>query len=208
MSALLPLLVGIPTVTGVAGYLARGMRAPAVAHLPQAAPPGPAPAARRPSVEYFDLADLTTVDPRGFVRQVETFRAESWGLYMARVVAGTQFLQSWLLPELAVRVDLIHPRLGHHRSLDYHLDIGEYGPTGPRRWRAANHYLDIVVRHGRSAELRGIGNLLAAHAAGVISTEQAHRALDRAAAALDGLAACDHEVERWLAAHGVTLTWL
>ncbi|MEV0252413.1 hypothetical protein AB0H76_37905 [Nocardia sp. NPDC050712] len=208
MSALLPLLVAMPTVTGVAGYVARGMRVPAIAGIPHTAPPGTLPA-RRPGVEYFDLSELITIDTRGFARQVENFRIESWGLYMGRVVAGKDFLQSWLLPELSVRVNLIHPaHLGHHHSLDYHLDIGEYGPTGPRRWKAVDHYLDIVVRHGHSSELRGIGNLLAAHAAGAVTTEQAHHALDRAAAALDGLAAYDHKVDRWLAAHGVTLTWL
>ncbi|MFC9896018.1 hypothetical protein ACFVMC_20205 [Nocardia sp. NPDC127579] len=205
MSALLPLLVAVPTVTGVAGYMARGLRVPTLAEL--AAPRAPV-AARRPGVEYFDPSELTTVDRRGFVRQVETFRVEPWGLYMARSVAEHRFLQSWLLPELAVRVDLIQPRLGDHRGQNYRLGIGEYGPAGPRRWKAVDHYLEIVVRHGRSAELRGIGNLLAAHSAGLIDTEPAHRALDRATAAVDGLAACDHDVERWLAVHGVTLTWL
>ena len=32
----------------------------------------------------FDIADLTNTDPKGFIRAVERYHLEPWGLYMAR----------------------------------------------------------------------------------------------------------------------------
>ncbi|MGV9821387.1 DUF402 domain-containing protein [Nocardia xishanensis] len=212
MSTLLPLFVAAPAVTGIAGYLARDLRAAAPAAAPAtsagtAAPP-PATPPHRPLVEYFNLAELTVTDAKGFVRQVERFQVEPWGLYMARMVDGSRYLQSWLLPDLSVRATVVHTRAGQHRSRDYVLDVGEFGKIAPRRWKAVDQYLDVVVRHGRSTHLHGVGDLLAAHAAGLVDTAQAHRAVERATAALDGLAAHDHDVERWLTAHDITLTWM
>ncbi|MFI9511009.1 DUF402 domain-containing protein [Nocardia sp. NPDC052566] len=209
MSALVPLLVAAPAVTGIAGYVARDLRAVWPVHGTNGtaiAPPGPA----RPKVEYFNLAELTNTDAKGFVRQVERFHVEPWGLYMARTVDGPQFhyLESWLLPELSLRATIAHRHAGDHRDKDYCLDVGEFAKIGPKRWKAVDHYLDVVVPRGRHAELRGVGDLLAAHAAGLIDTAQAHRALDRATAALDGLAAHEHSVDRWLAAQDIHLTWM
>ncbi|WP_084511054.1 DUF402 domain-containing protein [Nocardia lijiangensis] len=209
MSTLLPLFVAAPAVTGIAGYLARDLRAAVPSATPAATaapPPGTPP--HRPRVEYFNIAELTVTDAKGFVRPVERFQVEPWGLYMARMVDGSRYLQSWLLPDLSVRATVIHTRAGQHRSRDYVLDIGEYTKIAPRRWKAVDQYLDVVVRHRRSTQLRGVGELLAAHAAGLVDTAQAHRAVERATAALDGLAAHDHDVELWLAARDITLTWM
>ncbi|WP_280310621.1 hypothetical protein [Nocardia abscessus] len=63
-------------------------------------------------------------------------------------------------------------------------------------------------RPGRSAELLGVDELLAAHAAGLVDTAQARRAFEQATAVLDGLAGHDHCVEDWLATHGSALTWM
>ncbi|MEU8900023.1 hypothetical protein [Nocardia sp. NPDC048505] len=211
MSALLPLLVAAPTVTGVAGYMARGMRRPipATAGGRLDSLPGPAPVpVHRPYVEYFDLAELSNTDARGFVRPVECFHVEPWGLYLARIIDRTHFLQSWLLPELSLRATLVHARPGCHASRDYRLEIGEYSRIAPRRWKAVDHYLAVVVRGDQSAELRGVDELLAAHSAGLVSAEQCRKALADANAALHGLAAHDYDVRRWLAAHGVALTWM
>ncbi|QIS11116.1 DUF402 domain-containing protein [Nocardia arthritidis] len=216
MSALLPLLVAAPAVTGIAGFVARDIRGIAFAHGTiatngsngAAAPPGRTPT--RPRVEYFNVAEFTNTDAKGFVRPVERFHVEPWGLYMARCVDGPQFhyLESWLLPDLSIRATIAHRHAGDHHGRDYCLDIGEYTRIEPKRWKAVDHYLDIEVQGGRRADLRGVDELLAAHAAGVVDTAQAHRAFERATAAMDGLAAHDHDVERWLAAQGIGLTWM
>ncbi|MEU2033903.1 DUF402 domain-containing protein [Nocardia amamiensis] len=216
MSGLIPLLVAAPAVTGLAGYVARDLRTmvPAISGAATTAPPGPAvpatPAPHRPRVEYFNLAELTNTDAKGFVRPVERFRVEPWGLYMGRTVGGpdSHYLESWLLPELSLRVTVARPNPAHHRDPGYRLDIGEFGRIGPKRWKSVDHYLDIVVRRGRPAELLGVDELLAAHAAGLVDTAQAHSAFDRATAVLDALAAHDHSVEDWLATRGITLSWM
>ncbi|RJO69251.1 DUF402 domain-containing protein [Nocardia panacis] len=214
MSALLPLLVAAPAVTGIAGYVARDFRALAWAHGANGAkesataPPGPRTPAR-PKIEYFNVAELTNTDAKGFVRQVERFHVEPWGLYMART-AGPEFhyVESWLLPDLSIRATIAHRHAGDHHGRDYSLDIGEYSRIEPKRWRAVHHYLDIKVSGGHRAELRGVEDLLAAHAAGLVPTDQAHRALERATAAMDGLACHDHDMDSWLSARGIGLTWM
>ncbi|MEU7633346.1 DUF402 domain-containing protein [Nocardia sp. NPDC049220] len=211
--SLIPLLVAMPAVTGLAGYVARDLRATvsSAANTTTAAPPDHATRPpHRPKVEFFNLAELTNTDAKGFVRQVERFHVEPWGLYMARAVDGPNayHLESWLLPELSLRATVARRNPAHHRNRDYRLDIGEFTQVGPKRWKAVDHYLDIVVRRGRSAELLGVDDLLAAHAAGLIDTALAHRAVEHATAVLDGLAAHDHCVEDWLLSRGITLTWL
>ncbi|MBF6467634.1 hypothetical protein IU427_20940 [Nocardia beijingensis] len=216
MSGLIPLLVAVPAVTGLAGYVARDIRAavPSVTGAATAAPPGPIPAAapapHRPRVEFFNLAELTNTDAKGFVRPVDRFHAEPWGLYMARRVGGpdSHYLESWLLPHLSLRATLARTNPAHHREPVYRLDVGEFTRVGQKRWKAVDGYLSIAVRRGRTAELLGVDELLAAHAAGLVDTAQAHRAFERATAVLDGLAAHEHRVESWLATHGIVLTWM
>jgi predicted RNA-binding protein associated with RNAse of E/G family len=203
-------------MTGIAGYVARDMRGATPGQLATklaTTSPGPLPAVitpTRPKVEYFNLAELTNTDARGFVRSVERFHVEPWGLYMARTVGGPQFhyVESWLIPELSIRATITHRNASHHREQDFCLDIGEFAKVEPKRWKAIDHYLDIMVQGGRKSELRGVEDLLAAHAAGLVDTAQAHRAFDRAAAAMDGLAVHDHDVARWLGSHGIILSWM
>ncbi|MFD4431762.1 DUF402 domain-containing protein [Nocardia sp. NPDC058497] len=206
MSALLPLLVAAPAVTGFAGYFAREIRGP----QPPPAVPATAPPSSRPRVEFFDVAELTTTDARGYIRPVDRYEVQPWGVYLARILDRPhgRYEESWLLPGPAVRATIEHDRPGHHRSHDYVLDIIEFVQVGPKRWKATDYFLDIAVRRGRSATLRGAGELLAAHAAGHVDTAQADRAFARAAAVLDGLAAHNHDVERWLRSREITLTWM
>ncbi|MFQ6328483.1 DUF402 domain-containing protein [Nocardia sp. CWNU-33] len=163
----------------------------------------------RPKVEYFDLAAQTNTDPKGFVRPVEQFRAEPWGLYMARVSDHPQFhyIESWLLPELSIRVTVFHYHPEHKRDQDYYVDLGEFTQVGPNTWKSVDHYLDIVVRTGRDTELLDVDELLAAHAAGLIGFGETQAAIEYAAATIEGIAANGHSLEGWLATLGITLTW-
>ncbi|MEU0506393.1 hypothetical protein [Nocardia sp. NPDC005998] len=212
MSALIPLLAAAPAVTGIAGYIARDFRglAPANPTTSTAAPGSPMTTQLRPQIEHFNIAELTMTDPKGYVRPIDRVHIEPWGLYVARTVNGPQiqYLETWLLPELWLRVTIAHYQPGHHRDLDYCLHIGEYTRIEPKRWKSMDQYLEIAVRHGRAAQLRGVDELLTAHAAGLIDTTHAHYALDRAAKTMAGVAAHDHKVEPWLATQAITLTWM
>ncbi|WP_433561823.1 DUF402 domain-containing protein [Nocardia sp. CA-151230] len=164
----------------------------------------------RPRLEYFNIADLSWTDYRGFLHPVERLHAEPFGLYVERTVDNPRFhyIESWLLPELTLRATVYHLRPGHDRSQTYYLDIGEYGPCEAKKWRAESHYLQVVARRGQAPELVGIDQLLSAHAAGHFDTARTHLAIERAAAVVDGIAGCGHDVDRWLAGQGVTLSWL
>ncbi|WP_406273596.1 DUF402 domain-containing protein [Nocardia sp. NBC_00881] len=164
----------------------------------------------RPKVEYFNLADLTNTDPKGFVRPVERYHVEPWGLYMARTSDHPQFhyLESWLLPELSIRATVFHYHPAHQRDQDYYLDLGEFSVVGPKKWKSVDHYLDIVVRSTRETQLLDVDELLAAHAAGLISLAEAEAAMQHAAAAIDGIAGNGHTFEGWMNSLGITLTWM
>ncbi|RDI49682.1 hypothetical protein [Nocardia mexicana] len=166
--------------------------------------------AHRPHVEYFDLADLTLTDPRGFVHPVERYHAEPWGLYLMRAADAppNRYTETWLLPKLAIRVGMQHVNAAHDRDPHYHIRLGEYARIEPKRWAAYDHYIDLVARNGRPTEMHGIAELLAAHAADCIDAAQAQHIIEHANAVADGIAAHGRNVERWLRSHGITLTWL
>jgi predicted RNA-binding protein associated with RNAse of E/G family len=163
-----------------------------------------------PKVEYFNITDLTNTDPKGFVRPVERYRAEPWGLYMARTSDHPQFhyIESWLLPELFIRATVFHYLPAHRRDQDYYLDVGEYSVVGPKKWKSVDHYLDIVVRSSRETELLDVDELLAAYTAGMITLTEAEAAVQHATAAIDGIAANGHTFEGWIESLGITLTWM
>ncbi|MET8653396.1 DUF402 domain-containing protein [Nocardia aurea] len=163
----------------------------------------------RPKVEYFDLESLTNTDPKGFVRAVERYHVQPWGLYMARTSDHPQFhyIESWLLPDLGLRASIFHYHPEHRRDQDYYLDIGEFTRVTDERWTSVDHYLDIVVRTGRDTELLDVDELLAAHTAGLLGAAESQAAIERAATAIDGIAANGYSLERWTESLGITLTW-
>lgn len=170
----------------------------------------PAVDLHRPKVEYFNVDELTNIDPKGFVRAVERYHAEPWGLYMARSSDHPEFhyIESWLLPALSIRATVFHFTPDHVRDQDYYVDIGEYAQLAPTKWRSVDHYLDLVVRSAREVELLDVDELLAAHAAGYLELPQAQQAIETATATIDGIAAHGHSFEGWLESKGITLTWM
>jgi hypothetical protein len=111
-----------------------------------------------------------------------------------------------LLPSIGLRATIFHFNPGHERDQDYYLDVGEYTP-GPDVWRSEDHYLDIVVRTGTGAELADVDELLDAARLGLVTPEVAEQAVRRAVDTIDGLARNDYDLARWLAGHGMKLTW-
>lgn len=162
-----------------------------------------------PKRETFDLTAGTNTDPKGIVRAVDVYAVEPWGLYMARSAPGRaqfHYLESWLLPALGLRATVFHFNPGYERDQDFYLDVGEYTP-GLTVWRCEDHYLDLVVRTGRDVRLTDADELLAAVASGLLSAEAAERAIHIAIATVDALARHDYDLHRWLAGHGMALTW-
>jgi len=167
------------------------------------------PPIHRPKRETFDLVARTNTDPKGIVRDVDEYRLASWGLYMARPTPGRAqfgYLESWLLPELGLRVSVFHFNPGHERDQDFYLDVARI-TVGTDRWESEDHYLDIVVRTGHGADLVDVEELLEAHRDGLLTTETARVSLQGAVSAMEGLAAHSYDLNAWLSAIGVQLSW-
>lgn len=143
------------------------------------------------------------------MRAVDVYTVEPWGLYMARPTPGRaqfHYLQSWLLPSLGLRATIFHFNPGHERDQDFYLDVGHYTP-GETRWHSEDYYLDLVVRTGRGVELCDVDELLTAVRAGLLPQEAGEQAMQTAAAAIDGLARHDYDLDRWLTTKGMALSW-
>ena len=172
-------------------------------------PPMHRPPIHRPKRETFDLVARTNTDPKGIVRDVDEYRLAPWGLYMARPTPGRAqfgYLESWLLPELGLRVSVFHFNPGHERDQDFYLDVARI-TVGTDRWESEDHYLDIVVRTGHGADLVDVDELLEAHREGLLTTETARVALQGAVSAMEGLASHSYDLNAWLSAIGVQLSW-
>ncbi|MFC4123401.1 DUF402 domain-containing protein [Nocardia rhizosphaerae] len=162
-----------------------------------------------PKIELFDIAARTNTDPKGFVRPVEIYREEPWGLYMGRHSDHPNFhyLESWVLPELGLRASKLYFNPGVTRNQDVYVDVGVFTRESATLWKSVDHYLDLLVRTGREVELVDVDELLAAHTTGLLDTAECQAAIANATAAIDGMAAHGHCMEAWLASRGMILTW-
>lgn len=159
--------------------------------------------------ETFDLTARTNTDPKGIVRAVDVYRVEPWGLYMARPTPGRaqfHYLESWLLPALGLRASIFHFNRGHERDQDHYLDVGRFTP-GDTVWTSEDHYLDLVVHTGAGVDLEDVDELLDAARHGLLSADDAERAIRVAAVAIDGLARHGHSLSDWTASLDISLTW-
>ncbi|WP_277068962.1 DUF402 domain-containing protein [Saccharomonospora viridis] len=162
-----------------------------------------------PKRERFDVSAGVNVDPKGIARSVEEYRVEPFGLYMARPAPGRvqfHYLESWLLPELGLRVTDFWFTPGHEFDQDFYVDIVAIDVRDDV-WVATDLYLDLAVRTGRSVTVLDTDELLEAATAGLITLEQARTALERAYRVVEALAAHDYDLPRWLAGLGMTTTW-
>jgi uncharacterized protein len=143
------------------------------------------------------------------VRAVDDYIVRPWGLYLARPTPGRaqfHYLESWLLPSLGLRATVFHFSPGHERDHDFYLDVGEYTP-GPAVWRSEDHYLDLEVRTNAGVDLADVDELLQAVRYGLLTPEVGEQAMRRAVAAVDGLSRHGYDLQRWLAAEGMELSW-
>lgn len=159
-------------------------------------------------IETFDVAAMTNVDPKGFVRAVDEYRVEEWGLYMARPSDHPRFhyLESWLLPAVGLRASIFHFTPGNERDQDRYVDIGDFRQAG-EVWHSRDHYLDLVVRTGRDTAVEDVDELFEAVGGGLLDTATAENAVRTALRAVDGIASHGHDLDAWLASSGILLDW-
>lgn len=159
-------------------------------------------------IETFDVAAETNTDPKGFVRPVEEYRVETWGLYMARHADHPSFhyLESWVLPTLGLRASIFHFTAGNERDQDRYVDVGRFWRDGDL-WHSRDHYLDLVVRTGRDTLVEDVDELIAAHGSGIVDSQTAETAFRTAFGAVDGIAAHGHDLDAWLAEVGAPVQW-
>lgn len=137
------------------------------------------------------------------------YAVHPWGLYMARPTPGRaqfHYIESWLLPSLCLRATVFHFNPGHERDQDYYLDVGDYTRDGDL-WHGIDHYVDLVVRTGSDVQITDVDELLAAVASGALAPAAGERAIRTAVRTVDALARHDYDLNRWLAANGMILTW-
>lgn len=162
-----------------------------------------------PKTEIFDVPAMTNTDPKGIVREVQTFRIEPFGLYMARPAPGRRqfhYLESWLLPELGLRVTDFWFNRGHERDQDFYLDVVQ-AERRDGRWHCTDLYLDIVLRDTRGLEVLDSDELIAAAGAGLLPADIAQQALDTAFTTVNGLASHGYQLQTWLQTTNINLTW-
>lgn len=162
-----------------------------------------------PKIERFDLTASTNTDPKGFVRAVQEYRVEPFGLYMAREVVDhprLAYLESWLLPGLGIRANDFWHHPGDQREWDTYIDIVDITVAGAV-WTTVDHYLDIGLRTGRGLDVLDVDELTAALLAGLIDADTAEGALLTTFRTAEGLAANGYHLSRWLTTRDITLTW-
>ncbi|PRX46715.1 hypothetical protein B0I33_107293 [Prauserella shujinwangii] len=162
-----------------------------------------------PKTETFDVSARTNTDPKGIVRDVEEYRVRPFGLYMARPAPGRpqfRYLESWLLPDLGLRVTDFWFNPGHEREQDFYLDVVEVEIHGDT-WLTTDLYLDLVLRNGRGVAVLDTDELLAAVRAGALAENRACRALETAYTAVDALAGHGYDLAEWLSTLDIELHW-
>ncbi|ASU78357.1 DUF402 domain-containing protein [Actinopolyspora erythraea] len=162
-----------------------------------------------PKVEIFDLTDRTNTDAKRQVRPVDEYRVEPCGLYMARPMVdhpSLDYLESWLLPELGLRISDYRGRPGHSGNQDFYLDIVRIEP-GEHRWRTIDLYLDVAVTQRKEARVLDSDEFVTALRAELLDGDTARRAMDTTHLVVDGLARCDYDLPAWLRTFGIELGW-
>ncbi len=161
-----------------------------------------------PKVESFDTEAMTNTDPKGHIRDVDRYEETRSGLYLARPTPGRpqfHYIESWLLPELNLRITDFHFNPGHEFQ-DFYLDVVDIERSGAV-WRSTDLYLDLTLYHHDRIEVLDVDELLAAVPAGHISAEKAESVLRTGFATVQGIAANGYDLETWLAALNITLSW-
>lgn len=159
--------------------------------------------------ETFSTKSQINVDPKGFNRTVDTFEETSFGLYMARGANHPRFgyLESWLLPELGLRANVFHYRDGVQDVEDLYIDVVDIDVDEEGNWITRDLYVDLIWNNGQPVEVTDIDELAAATSAGLISADDAERAIETTLNAVEGIIRNGDNPLQWLSSKGFDLKW-
>ncbi|MFS0143292.1 DUF402 domain-containing protein [Corynebacterium striatum] len=158
--------------------------------------------------ETFNTVSNVNVDPKGFLREVDTYRETDFGLYMARGANHPRFgyLESWLLPKLGLRANIFHFREGVDARQDFYFDVADID-NADGVWTTRDLYVDLISNTGEPIDVLDIDELAAATSAGLISAEEAERAMERTLTAVEGITRYGDDAMAWLRTLGIELSW-
>ncbi|AKK08401.1 DUF402 domain-containing protein [Corynebacterium testudinoris] len=158
--------------------------------------------------ETFHTSDRVNIDPKGHQRAVDTFQVTDFGLYMARGANHPKFgyLESWLLPKLGLRANIFHFREGVEQRQDFYFDVADIDVDGAV-WSTRDLYVDLISVTGEPIDVQDIDELAAATSAGLITAEDAERAIDTTLTAVEGITRHQDDAMEWLRTLGIELTW-
>lgn len=158
--------------------------------------------------ETFNTSDRINIDPKGHLREVDTYRVTDFGLYMARGANHPRFgyLESWLLPKLGLRANIFHFREGVDERQDFYFDVADIHVEDDV-WSTRDLYVDLVSVTGEPIDVQDIDELAAATSAGLITAEDAERAIDTTLTAVEGITRHRDDAMEWLRTLGIELTW-
>lgn len=159
--------------------------------------------------ETFNPKSLINIDPKGYLRDVDSFRETEFGLYMARGANHPNFgyLESWLLPDLGLRANVFHYRDGVENREDIYFDVADINVDEDGVWTTRDLYVDLLWNDGQAVEVVDIDELAAATSAGLITAEEAERAIDATLAAVEGITRFGDSPMEWLKSKGISLDW-
>ena len=158
--------------------------------------------------ETFNTVSNVNVDPKGFLREVDTYRETDFGLYMARGANHPRFgyLEAWLRPKLGLRANIYHFREGVDARQDFYFDVADID-NADGVWTTRDLYVDLVSNTGEPIDVLDIDELAAATSAGLISAEEAERAMERTLTAVEGITRYGDDAMAWLRTLGIELSW-
>ncbi|AWB82176.1 DUF402 domain-containing protein [Corynebacterium yudongzhengii] len=158
--------------------------------------------------ESFVTDERINVDPKGYIRAVDEYRAADFGLYMARPANHPRFgyLESWLIPEMGLRANIFHFRPHIDITQDFYFDVADIS-VDEQTWITRDLYVDLVSLTGRPIEVLDIDELAAACSSGLITAAEAERAIETTLDAVDGISRHGDDPMAWLASRGIQLTW-
>ena len=116
------------------------------------------------------------------------------------------YLESWLLPDLGLRANIFHFREGAERDQDFYFDVAHIAVDGAV-WRTRDLYVDLVSLTGNPIAVLDIDELATATSAGLITAEEAEKAIEITLNAVEGITRHDDDAMQWLRTLGIDLTW-
>ena len=116
------------------------------------------------------------------------------------------YLESWLIPDLHLRVNMFHYREDSDTPAGIYIDVADIRHS-QGVWETRDLYIDIFSHDGRPIDVLDIDELATATSAGLLSADEAERAIDVTLKAVEGITRYGDDPLAWLDSLGITLTW-